>query len=93
MLAAEARNGLEVTIRRRQIDVEGVVRLPGDLKPWGCHANQYGMVRPVLHAAWLVLDRQHPHIPYIPFGIHDSDRASGCHEGISHKSEGIYDDT
>lgn len=57
MLAPEARNGLEATICSRQIDVEGVVRLPGDLKPWGCHANQYGMARPELHSAWLVLDR------------------------------------
>jgi hypothetical protein len=57
------------TARCRQIDVEGVVRLPGDLKPWGCHANQYGIVRPELYSAWLVLDRQHPHMPYIAVDI------------------------
>jgi hypothetical protein len=69
------------TARCRQIDVEGVVRLPGDLKPWGCHANQYGIVRPELYSAWLVLDRQHPHMPYIAVDSQHSDRASGCHAG------------
>ena len=57
MLAPEARNGFEATIRRRQFDVERVVTLPGDVKPWGCHVSLYGMAKSELHSAWLVLDR------------------------------------
>ena len=67
-------------------------RLTWTISQWECHANQYRMGRLELRSAWLVLDRQHPHIPYIPVDIPDSDNASGGREGMPHKSEGIYDD-
>jgi len=43
MFAAEAGYRLEATVRRRELDVEGVVRLLDDLEAWGCHAVKYGM--------------------------------------------------
>jgi len=43
MFAAEAGYRLEATMRRRELDVEGVVRLLDDLEAWGCHAVKYGM--------------------------------------------------
>ena len=44
MLASDACYGLEATIRSRQPDVEGVVRLRDNLKERVCHYDQYGTV-------------------------------------------------
>jgi hypothetical protein len=58
VLAAEAGNRFEATIRRRQIDIEGVVRLFNDLEDRGCHGTEYGIGQHELHLHMSGIARQ-----------------------------------